>query len=95
MRAGAGVPAAGLELPTAAPPSELEPPPPKTDRSMPALKCRPVLDSTTTRALASSLMPVTISGSSRQNSGVIVLSASGRDRRTWATWSAMSTSKQL
>jgi hypothetical protein len=54
----------------------------------------PVLDSTTTRALASSLMPVTISGSSRQNAGVMVLSASGRDRRTCATRSLMSTSKQ-
>ena len=33
-----------------------------TDRSMPALKCLPVLLMTTTRALASSLMAVTISG---------------------------------
>ena len=73
----------------------LEPPPMKTDRSMPALKCLPVLLMTTTRALASSLMPVTISGSSRQKAGVMVLSSSGRDSRTWATWSAISTSKQL
>ena len=69
-------------------------PPAKTDSSMPALKCLPLLLMTTTRALASSLMPVTISGSSRQNSGTIVLSSSGRDSRTWATESVTSTSKQ-
>ncbi len=61
---------------------------------MPALKCLPVLLMTTARALASSLIPVTISGSSRQKSAVMVFSSSGRDRRTWATWSAISTSKQ-
>ena len=43
---------------------------------------------------AASLMPVTISGSSRQKSGVMVFSSSGRDRRTCATRSVMSTSKQ-
>ena len=47
------------------------------------------------RALASSLMPVTISGSSRQKAGVMVFSSSGRVRRTWATLSAISTSKQV
>ena len=61
---------------------------------MPALKCLPVLLMTTTRALASALMPVTISGSSRQKSAVIVFSASGRFSRTCATESAISTSKQ-
>ena len=46
------------------------------------------LDSTIARALASSLMPRTISGSSRQKSAVMVLSSSGRLMRTCATWSA-------
>ena len=68
--------------------------PAKTARSIPAQKCLPVLEITTTRALAASLIEVTISGSSRQNSGTIVLSSSPRESRTWATPSAMSTSKQ-
>ena len=65
-----------------------------TDRSMPALKCRPEEDRTSARASPESLIEVTISGSSRQNSGTIVFSSSGRFRRTWATLSATSTSKQ-
>ena len=78
--------------PSSASPSSC--PPANTDRSMPAQKCLPVLEITMARAEASRLMPVTISGSSLQNSGTMVLSSSGRESRTWATWSEISTSKQ-
>ncbi len=67
----------------------------KTDRSMPAVKWRPVEDRTTARASPEALSPLTISGSSRQNSGVMVLSSSARFRTRWATPSATSTSKQV
>ena len=67
----------------------------KTDRSMPAVKWRPVEDSTTARASPVALRALTISGSSRQNSGVIVLSSSPRLRIRWATPSVTSTSKQV
>ena len=61
------------------------PSPWKTARSMPAVKCLPVDDSTIARASPSSESRFTISGSSRQKAGVIELSACGRQSRSWAT----------
>ena len=40
---------------------------------MPAQKCRPVEDKTMARAEPASLISFTISGSSRQNDGIMVL----------------------
>jgi hypothetical protein len=62
---------------------------------MPAVKCLPVEDSTMARASAPASRAFTISGSSSQNSFVMLLKASGRDRRTWAILSSIDTSKQV
>src|SRR5262245_31177452 len=61
---------------------------------MPAVKWRPVDEMTRARASPLALRRSTISGSSCQNSGTMVLSSSGLDRTRWATPSATSTSKQ-
>jgi hypothetical protein len=65
-----------------------------TDMSMPAVKCLPSDEMTMTRASASLEILSTASGSSFQNSGVIELALSGRLKRIWAIWSAISTVKQ-
>jgi hypothetical protein len=62
---------------------------------MPAVKWRPLDDTTMTRASPASSMLRTISGSSSQNSRFIEFIASGRDSRTWAILSRVSTSKQV
>src|SRR5262249_23605117 len=69
-------------------------PPANTPRSMPALKCRPVEESTTARTPPSSDSRWIRAGSSSQNSGTIEFSSSGRHSRTWATFASTSTSKQ-
>ena len=81
-------------------PSSVTPPlppspeaPVNTDRSMPAQKCLPVDEITIARALAPASISRTISGSSVQNAGIIVLSSSGRFSWRWATLSSMVTSK--
>src|SRR5262249_2700914 len=84
-----------LGWPRRAPPAPPAPPPAvKTLRSMPALKCFPVDDSTTARTPPSSLSRPISAGSSDQNSGTIEFSSSGRHSRTWATLDSTSTSKQ-
>ena len=60
---------------------------------MPEEKCGPVEDTTMARALALPSMSATISGSSRQNAGFMLLRLCGRASTTWAMWSSISTLK--
>ena len=62
-------------------------------RSIPAEKCLPVEDTTRARTVPSLSSSRTASGSSVQNSRVIVLSSSGRLKRRWATLPTLSISK--
>src|SRR6056297_3494898 len=64
-----------------------------TSRSIPEQKCLPTDDSTIARTVPDADSPSTISGSSRQNAGIIELLFSGRFIRMWATLSVTSTSK--
>src|SRR5574343_1648858 len=69
--------------------------PPKVCRSMPALKCLPVLEITSARAVPSLCSRVRMSCSSRQKVGCMVFIASGRLSTRWATWPSVVREKQL
>ena len=87
--------AGALGVLPSSPPSVPRLPPVNTARSMPAEKCLPVEEITMARARPSALMPLTMAGSSIQNSGIIEFSLSGRLSWMWATWSLSVTSKQV
>ena len=63
----------------------------KTDRSMPAVKCLPVLETTITRAAALSEIALIAAGNSTQKALFIALRFSGRLRTTCAIWSVIET----
>ena len=68
---------------------------PKVCRSMPALKCLPVLEITSARAVPALWISVSTSCSSRQKVGCMVFIASGRLSTRWATWPSVVREKQF
>ena len=69
--------------------------PPKVSSAMPALKCLPVLLTTSARASPDWCRWASTSSSSRQNVGCMVFIASGRFSTRCATWSVMRRVKQV
>ena len=65
------------------------------EMSRPEQKCGPVDEMTMTRARTLWSISLMIVGSSSQNAGFMLFRFSGRIMRTWATWSLISTSKQV
>ena len=63
--------------------------PPNTSSAMPAEKCLPVLDSTSTRASCPRFRWSSTASSSRQNAGPMVFIAWGRFSTRWAMWSSV------
>jgi hypothetical protein len=66
----------------------------KRSNAMPALKCLPVLEISSTRASPRWCSWVSTSSSSRQKVGCMVFIASGRLSTRWAMWSVTVREKQ-